>query len=58
VIIGERAARYCQDHLYGEEKYLSRRGFTSDVADKKHGYRQDDKKEFEIISDEFPIRRT
>ena len=58
MVVGERIARYCERHLHGEEKYLSRRDFTSPVADEKHGYRQDDKEEFEIISDEFPIRRT
>jgi hypothetical protein len=56
--IGNRFARYCQEHLYGEEGYLSRKDFTSDVAEKKHGYRQEDAEEFSIISDEFPIRRT
>jgi hypothetical protein len=50
--------RYCKDHLYGEEDYLQRREFTTPVADPKHGYRQDDPEEFEIIREDFPIRRS
>jgi hypothetical protein len=56
--VDKRVSRYCEKHLYGEEDYLARRDFTTPVADEKHGYRQDDAKEFGIIRDEFPIRRT
>lgn len=57
VMFGDRVARYCKEHLYGEQYDLRRKTFNTKAGDAVKGWRQEDPKEFDIIREDFPARR-
>ena len=55
MVTGKIIARYCREHLDGEDYDIRRKDFATGVNDSYHGYRQESPKTFGIVSDTFPI---
>lgn len=55
MVVGNRIARYCDEHLRGTDYDLRRGDFNTPVNDEHHGYRRENREDFEIVRENFPI---